>query len=111
MRQHASVVGASVSGRSFGRDVRSLRVVNFIGARWVPARSGRKMEDRNPADGDDVLGEVARSDADDVAAAVDAAKAAYEGWRATPMPARGDLIRRVGALLERDKDDLSRLMT
>jgi aldehyde dehydrogenase (NAD+) len=69
------------------------------------------MEDRNPADGDDLLGEVARSDEADVAAAVDAAARAYEGWRATPMPARGDLIRSVGALLERDKDELSRLMT
>src|ERR1041384_7920465 len=85
--------------------------MNLIGGRWVAARSGRTMEDRNPADGDDVLGEVARSDAADVAGAVDAAKAAYANWMATPMPARGDLIRRAGQLLERDKDELSRLMT
>jgi aldehyde dehydrogenase (NAD+) len=85
--------------------------MNLIGGRWVAAKSGRTMEDRNPADGDDLLGEVARSDATDVADAVKAAKAAYEPWRATPMPARGDLLRRVGALLERDKDALSQLMT
>ncbi|MBA3653960.1 MAG: aldehyde dehydrogenase family protein [Actinobacteria bacterium] len=85
--------------------------MNLIGGQWLPARSGRTMEDRNPADGDDVLGDVARSDGDDVDAAVAAAKAAYERWRATPMPARGDLLRRVGAFLERDKDELSRLMT
>jgi aldehyde dehydrogenase (NAD+) len=91
--------------------IRSLSGVHFIGGRWVPARSGRTMEDRNPADADDLLGEVARGDADDVAAAVEAAARAYDGWRATPMPARGDLIRRVGALLERDKDELSVLMT
>ena len=90
--------------RAYGR-------MNLIGGRWVPARSGRTMDDRNPADGDDVLGEVARSDADDVAAAVDAAKAAYPAWMATPMPARGDLLRRVGQLLEAEKDALSRLMT
>jgi aldehyde dehydrogenase (NAD+) len=69
------------------------------------------MQDRNPADSDDVLGEVARSDADDVAAAVDAAKAAYPAWRAVPMPARGDLLRRVGRLLEDEKDALAHLMT
>ncbi len=85
--------------------------MNLIGGRWVAARSGRTMEDRNPADNDDILGEVARSDREDVAAAVDAAKAAYAGWRATPMPARGDLLRRVGQLLEDEKDTLSRLMT
>ena len=45
--------------------------MNLIGGRWVPARSGRTMEDRNPADGDDKLGDVARSDSEDVAAAVD----------------------------------------
>ena len=39
------------------------RPMNFIAGRWVPARSGRTMEDRNPADADDLLGDVARSDA------------------------------------------------
>ena len=57
------------------------------------------MADINPADGEDVLGEVARSDAADVDAAVVAAKAAYPEWLATPMPKRGDIIRRVGGLL------------
>jgi aldehyde dehydrogenase (NAD+) len=85
--------------------------MNLIGGRWEPARSGRTMEDRNPADGDDVLGAVARSDGADVAAAVDAAKAAYAEWMATPMPARGDLLRRVGQLMETEKDALSHLMT
>jgi alpha-ketoglutaric semialdehyde dehydrogenase len=69
------------------------------------------MEDRNPADADDLLGEVARSDAADVADAVEAAKAAYAEWAATPMPKRGDYLRRIGALLEEQKDSISRLMT
>ena len=85
--------------------------MNFIAGRWVPARSGRTMEDRNPADADDLLGEVARSDAADIADAVAAAKAAYPAWFATPMPKRGEVIRRVGGLLEDHKEDLSRLMT
>ena len=85
--------------------------MNLIGGRWVPARSGRTMEDRNPADADDLVGTVARSDADDVADAVTAARGAYAGWLATPMPKRGDVLRRVGRLLEQVKDDLSQLMT
>jgi len=85
--------------------------VNFIGGKWVPARSGRTMEDRNPADLDDLLGEVARSDAADVDDAVDAAKAAYPEWFAMPMPKRGELLRRIGLLLENHKDELSHLMT
>jgi acyl-CoA reductase-like NAD-dependent aldehyde dehydrogenase len=85
--------------------------MNFIGGRWVPARSGRTMEDRNPADAGDLLAEVARSDAADIADAVAAAKSAYPSWFATPMPARGDTIRRVGQLIENEKDDLAALMT
>src|SRR5207302_10633968 len=40
-----------------------------------------------------------------------AAKAAYPDWLATPMPKRGDLIRRAGQLLEGEKDALAALMT
>src|SRR5579871_5668733 len=85
--------------------------MNFIGGKWVPARSGRTMEDHNPADETDVLGEVARSDGVDVADAVEAAKAAYPSWSAVPMPKRGDYLRRIAWLLEAGKDELSRLMT
>jgi aldehyde dehydrogenase (NAD+) len=85
--------------------------MNFIGGTWVPARSGRTMEDHNPADVDDLLGEVASSDAGDIDDAVEAAKAAYASWFATPMPKRGDIIRRVGELLEAEKDDVAALMT
>src|SRR5207302_8486488 len=85
--------------------------MNFIGGKWVAARSGRTMEDRNPADTDDLLGEVARSDAADIADAVAAAKAAYPGWFATPMPRRGDHLRRIGQLLDERKDELAALMT
>ena len=85
--------------------------VNYIGGQWVPARAGRTMEDRNPADRADLLGEVARSDADDVEAAVSAARAAYPEWTATPMPRRGDRLLRVGLALEQEKDALARLMT
>jgi aldehyde dehydrogenase (NAD+) len=85
--------------------------MNYINGAWVPARSAAVMVDRNPADADDVIGEFARSSADDVADAVAAARGAQPEWAATPMPKRGDLLRRLGGLIERDKDDLAALMT
>jgi len=85
--------------------------VNFIGGRWVPARSGATIVDRNPADADDVIGEYARSSAQDVADAVAAAHAAQPAWAATPMPKRGDYLLRLGGVIERDKDALAALMT
>src|SRR3954454_21536697 len=85
--------------------------MNFIGGKWVAARSGRTMDDRNPADNDDLLGEVASSDGADIDDAVAAARAGYADWFATPMPKRGDYLRRIGNLLESQKDSLAELMT
>jgi alpha-ketoglutaric semialdehyde dehydrogenase len=84
---------------------------NLIGGEWVPARSGRTFTSVSPADRDDVVGVFPRSGAEDVADAVAAARRAFPGWRATPQPARGELVRRAAQLLRERKEDLARLMT
>jgi aldehyde dehydrogenase (NAD+) len=84
---------------------------NLIGGEWVPARSGRTFTSVSPADRDDVVGAFPRSGAEDVADAVAAARRAFPGWRATPQPARGDLLRRAAQLLRERTEDLARLMT
>jgi alpha-ketoglutaric semialdehyde dehydrogenase len=80
---------------------------NLIGGEWVPARSGRTFMDLNPASGE-VLGEFPDSDAEDVAAAVDAAREAYESWRLTPAPKRAELLYRLGSLIAERKEELAR---
>ena len=87
------------------------RFKNFIGGKWVAAKGGAWFEDRNPADLDDVVGEFPSSDAKDVDAAVAAAKKAYDGWRRTPAPKRGELLFRVGEILTRRKEEIARAMT
>jgi aldehyde dehydrogenase (NAD+) len=84
---------------------------NFIGGDWVPAASGKTFENRNPADGDDLVGAFPLSGPEDVEKAVAAAKAAYPGWRATPAPARAEILYTAGEILKRDKETLARLMT
>jgi aldehyde dehydrogenase (NAD+) len=84
---------------------------NFIGGKWVAAKSGKTFPNRNPADWDDVIGEFPSSDASDVEAAVGAARKAYDGWRRTPAPKRGELIFKVGEILVRKKEELARAMT
>jgi len=84
---------------------------NLIGGEWVPARSGRTFTSTSPADREDVVGVFPRSGAEDVTAAVDAARRAFPGWRATPQPARGEVVRRAAQLLRERKEDLARLMT
>lgn len=84
-------------------------VKNFIGGEWVEARSHHTFESCNPAT-EEVVAVVARSDAEDVQAAVQAAKAAYPRWRLTPAPRRGEILYRVGQLLMERKEQLARLM-
>jgi aldehyde dehydrogenase (NAD+) len=83
---------------------------NFIGGEWVDAVSGETFESRSPATGE-VIGAFPKSGADDVDRAVRAAQAAYEDWRLVPAPKRGEILMRFAQVLEREKDDLTDLMT
>ena len=84
---------------------------NFVGGRWVDARSGKTFENRNPANWDEVVGTFPRSGKEDVDEAVKAARSAFEKWRLVPAPKRGDIMRRVGDLLVSKKEELARQMT
>ncbi len=88
-----------------------MKYSNYIGGKWVPAKSGKTFPNRNPADLDDVIGEFPASDAKDVDAAVASAKKAYDDWRRTPAPRRGELIFKVGEILTRRKEEIARAMT
>ncbi|MBZ0290924.1 MAG: aldehyde dehydrogenase family protein, partial [Anaerolineae bacterium] len=84
-------------------------VKNYIGGEWVESRTGETFQSINPAT-EEVVADVARSGADDVNAAVKAAKEAYKSWRLTPAPRRGEILYRVGQLLIERKEALARLM-
>jgi aldehyde dehydrogenase (NAD+) len=83
---------------------------NYIGGEWVEARSGETFETCNPAT-EERIAPVAKSGADDVDAAVDAARHAYKSWRLTPAPRRGEILFRVAQVLQERKEELARLMT
>lgn len=84
---------------------------NLIGGAWQPAASGETFESRNPARRTDVVGRFPQSAKADVDAAVQAARAAFDAWRLTPAPKRGDYLRRIGDILTERKDALARAMT
>jgi acyl-CoA reductase-like NAD-dependent aldehyde dehydrogenase len=83
---------------------------NYINGAWVDARSGATYERHNPATGE-LIGTYAQSGPEDVDAAVQAAKAAFDRWRKTPAPKRGEILFRVGQLLVERKEQLAREMT
>ncbi len=83
---------------------------NFIAGRWVPARSGKTFDTRNPATGH-LIAKCADSNADDMNDAVAAAKEAFESWHRLPAPRRGELLYRAAERLFRDKEPLARALT
>ena len=83
---------------------------NYIGGKWVGATQGATFESRNPATGE-ILGELPRSTVEDVHRAVDAAAAAFEMWRKTPAPKRGEILFRAAHMFVERKEELSRLVT
>jgi aldehyde dehydrogenase (NAD+) len=83
---------------------------NYIGGEWVDAVGGETFESIVPATGE-ALGTFPRSGADDVAAAVAAAKEAYTGWRLVPAPKRAEVLYRFAAVLTEHKAELADLMS
>ena len=69
------------------------------------------MPNINPADTREVLGHVPLSTAEETKAAVAAARDAFPAWRDTPAPVRGRILFQVQALMDKEKDELARLLT
>ena len=85
--------------------------LNYIDGKWGPSGSGQTFEDRNPAHPSEVLGVFQRSNAADVAAAVQAAERAHRSWRLVPPPHRGEVILKAAQIIEGRKEELAQLMT
>lgn len=84
---------------------------NYIHGEWVEASSGRAFENRNPANTDELVGMFPLSTPEDVHAAVQAARDAFESWRLLPAPRRAEILYRAAEELVRRKEDLARDMT
>jgi aldehyde dehydrogenase (NAD+) len=84
---------------------------NFIAGAWVEPDSGEYFENRNPADRNDLIGMFPLSRAADVQRAVESAKRGFSQWKRTPAPARGDVLRVVGDLLSKRKEEIADIMT
>ena len=86
------------------------RYDNFIGGTWRAPVSGRYFTDKSPIDGS-VLCEVARSDAEDVERALDAAHAARAGWGRTAPAERARLLNKIADRIEANLELLAHVET
>ncbi len=84
---------------------------NYIGGEWVASSSGEWFDNVNPADTTDVVGRFPASNADDVNAAVEAAKNAATRWRRTPAPKRAEILFTLGEILRKNKETFTQQMT
>ena len=84
----------------------------FVNNHWYKPRSGQYLQSENPANGE-VWAQVPDCDAEDVNAAVAAAKAAfYQGpWGRMMSAERGRLMRRIGDVISKHADHLGAIET
>ncbi len=84
---------------------------NFINGEWVESTSGKTAENINPANTDDIIGQMHLATREEARRAVEAAAEAFRAWRTTPAPARGRIVARAARLMEDDKDNLAQILT
>ncbi|HEX6018361.1 MAG TPA: aldehyde dehydrogenase family protein, partial [Burkholderiaceae bacterium] len=85
-----------------------MRIQHLIDGRAVDSKA--TFETINPAT-QEVLAEVADGGADEINAAVAAAKAAFPAWAARPATERAALMRKVGDLIARHVPEIARTET
>lgn len=83
---------------------------NWIGGEWVDPSGTEVLEVINPRHGKS-MAKVRMSTAEDVDRAVRAGKAAFMAWREWPMRERAQIMYRFKALMERDIEELSWLVS
>ena len=86
-----------------------IRSFSYINGKWCAALDGATFPVTDPANGC-VIGDVARLDAEQSSAAVDAAQSAFPAWAGLLPQQRSAILRRWFELQLEHKDDLARIM-
>src|SRR4051812_21436723 len=81
----------------------------LIGGEQVPGE-GPPLEVENPAT-EETVATVGTPSAEQLDAAVAAAREAFRGWAATPAVERGEMLHEVASRLRERTDELARVMT
>jgi aldehyde dehydrogenase (NAD+) len=81
---------------------------NLIGGQWVAG--GAYSPNRNPSNLADVVGEYAQGQAQQVDAAVDAARAAFPAWSVSNIQMRFDALEKIGTEILARREELGELL-
>jgi malonate-semialdehyde dehydrogenase (acetylating)/methylmalonate-semialdehyde dehydrogenase len=85
-------------------------ISHWIDGTHVKGRSGRSGPVYNPAVGVQT-GEVAFASPDEIDAAVQAAKRAFESWRTVSLSRRTEIFFRIRKLLDEHREDIAKILT
>ena len=91
-------------------DPKLLRQKCYIDGAWADADNGQTIKVTNPVDSG-AIGTVPRAGTAETRRAVEAANAAYPGWRAKTAKERATILRKWFDLMIQHKEDLARIMT
>jgi aldehyde dehydrogenase len=82
------------------------RYDNYIGGKWVPPVKGKYFENISPVTGE-VFCEVARSTAEDIELALDAAHNAKDAWGKTSATERCNILNKIADRIEANLQELA----
>jgi aldehyde dehydrogenase len=89
-----------------GKSPFAERYDNFIGGQWVAPRAGQYFDNISPVTGQ-VVCKIARSDAQDIEAALDAAHAAKDAWGRASVVERALVLNRIADRMEANLERLA----
>ncbi len=83
---------------------------NFIGGKWVPPVKGQYFDNVSPVDGQ-AFTKIARSTAEDIDLALDAAWAAAPSWNKSSATERSNMLLKIADVMEANLEALARAET
>jgi aldehyde dehydrogenase len=82
------------------------RYENYIGGEWRAPKAGKYFDNVSPITGQPVC-EIARSDASDIEAALDAAHAAKDAWGRTAVAERAQMLNKIADRIEANLEKIA----
>src|SRR5580698_6412508 len=82
------------------------RYENYIGGEWKAPKAGKYFDNISPITGQPVC-EIARSDASDIEAALDAAHAAKDAWGRTAVAERAQMLNKIADRIEANLEKIA----
>src|ERR671910_2796645 len=94
-----------------GTSSKTRTVASIIGGSSPEAAPGGRVTSTNPARTSETVAEVLLGDGGTFVEACTAAREAQREWAAVPAPVRSQVIKKIGRIVENNKEALARLVT